>query len=284
MQYRSISRQGPNPSRVIYVIVFFACLILLGALPVRADESVDFSKLSWRKTPFNFHLGGFFPQVSSNVRLDSDDEVIGTKIDLESAGLDDSEQILWLGASYRFAKRHALELSYFELDRSGTATVSGEIRFGDVAVGANVPASTEFNTQILRFIYQYSLFLRDSWELALHAGGEFASIDARISSEALGVTESESAESVFPLIGFRNYFRYSDNLFLQLTFEWMNLEISQINGTILNLNTSVQYDFMKNVGFGAGYRYIDIDIDSKKDKLFGGIIYRGPEVYLRLGF
>ena len=64
----------------------------------------------------------------------------------------------------------------------------------------------------------------------------------------------------------------------------MDLEINQINGTILNLNTSVQYDLMKNMGLGVGYKYIDIDVDSEKDNLFGGIVYRGPEVYLRLGF
>jgi hypothetical protein len=284
MEYRSISHKGQSSFRPTRISVLLVCLTLLGPWVVRADESVDLSRLSWRKTPFNFHLGGFFPAVGSNVRLDSDDGVIGTKIDLESTGLDDSEQILFLGASYRFAKRHGLELSYFELDRSGAATVSGQIRFGDIAIGANLPALTEFNTEILRFVYQYSLFIRDSWELALLTGGEFASIEATISSDVLGITESESAESVFPLIGLRNYFRYSDNLFLQLTLEWMDLEINQINGTILNLNTSVQYDLMKNVGLGVGYKYIDIDVDSEKNNLFGGIVYRGPEVYLRLGF
>jgi hypothetical protein len=73
-------------------------------------------------------------------------------------------------------------------------------------------------------------------------------------------------------------------LFLQLSLEWMDLEINQINGTILTLNTSVQNDFMENVGLGAGCKYIDIDVDSEKDNLLGGIVYRGPEAYLRLGY
>ena len=89
---------------------------LVAWVPVNAAESVRESNRILNDR-FTFYLGGFFPQVSSAIRLDADIAGgIGDTISLEDVlGLEDSKSVLWGGFNWRIARRHILELEAFQL-------------------------------------------------------------------------------------------------------------------------------------------------------------------------
>lgn len=279
--------QARKMSSGAWLAKFVAALFIFHSAATLSDDSPDLSQLPWRKHRLDLNLGVFFPSITSSARLDSESGLIGGSIDLEQkANLDDSEQVFHLDGTYRFADRHALNFGYFELNRNGTAIASAEIPFGDISIGANARFDTEFDTKVFRLGYEYAVLIRDTWELALLAGVHFTSLDISLNSETLGVSESASAEAPLPTLGFKNYFRYTDDLYLKLAVEWVSLDIGDIAGTITNLSAAIQYNITENIGIGGGYVSFDIGIDEtpSKDNITGNYLYQGPLLYLNVGF
>ncbi|MEN8129750.1 MAG: hypothetical protein ABFS45_06055 [Pseudomonadota bacterium] len=279
--------QARKTSSRAWLAKLVAALIIFHSAAALSDDSQEFSRLPWRKHRLDFNLGIFFPTIASSVRLESESGLIGGRIDLEEeAKLDGFEKVIYLDGTFRIADRHALNFGYFELNRNGTAIASAEIPFGDISIGANARFDTEFDTKVLRLGYEYAILIRDTWELALLAGVHFTSLDVSVNSETLGVSESASAEAPLPTLGFKNYFSYTDDLYLKLAVEWISLDIENIAGTITNLTAVIQYNFNKNIGVGGGYVSFDIGIDEtpSSDNITGSYLYRGPLLYLNVGF
>ena len=117
--------------------------------------------------------GAFFPNIDTSIQFRSDTlGVSGSGIDIESdLGLKDSDTLPILGVRWRIAKRHALELVYFRLKRSGGQDLNVQLSFPCDAVNncmpgvpnapntcgatlcildAGVFVNTKFDTQIIR--------------------------------------------------------------------------------------------------------------------------------------
>lgn len=273
--------------RGAWLVGVCACCFLLSTTTALSNDSFDPSGLPWRQTRFDFKLGWFFPSIDSTVRFDSGTGIAGARIDLEEdGGLQSSDEIPLFAGKFRFAERHSLNAAYFKIERSDTAVASADIRFGDISVGANAQFATEFDTEVFRLSYEYAMLLRDSWELALLAGAHITKLDVSVNSETLGVSESVSTEAPLPFIGLKNYFRYNDRLFLSLSGEYLQLNFENIDGSIANFDATLQYKISRNVGIGGGLNYFDIKLDTeeKGDDLTGNYIYRGPFIFLNVGF
>jgi hypothetical protein len=66
-----------------------------------------------RGDTFVFRIGGFFPNIDTHARADSNSGLIGTTIDFETdLGLEDSKTLPILDATWRFLPHHRLQLSY----------------------------------------------------------------------------------------------------------------------------------------------------------------------------
>ncbi len=279
--------QARNSRSGTWLVIAVIALFISHSAATFADDSQDLSRLPWRKHRFDLNLGVFFPSIDSSARLEPASGVVSASIDLEDqADLDNSEISPYLSGTFRIADRHAINFGYFEVNRDGNAIASGDIIFGDISIGANARFDTKFDTSIFRLGYEYAILTRDTWELALLAGIHYTSIDARISEDTLGLSESVDAEAPLPMIGFKNYFRYTDNLYVKLAVEWIDINFNNFDGSITNLSADLQYNITKNVGVGGGYTYFDIDINDAFDEnnLSAKYTYNGPMLYLNVGF
>ncbi|NIR32135.1 MAG: hypothetical protein GWN84_23100 [Gammaproteobacteria bacterium] len=69
---------------------------------------------------FHLAIGGFFPTIDSDIRLEGSEVA---KINAEDTlGLDDSTETFWATARWRFARRHAVEFEWVQLDRDAKQT------------------------------------------------------------------------------------------------------------------------------------------------------------------
>ena len=92
----------------------------------------------------------FFANLETKVRLDGTGGVLGTNIDFEQdLGLDDTKTRIMAEGYWRFFERHRLDVSYFDLDRSGVE-LSGNVI--TVNAGVKWQLLKHFN---LGLLYQY---------------------------------------------------------------------------------------------------------------------------------
>ena len=102
MQHSTASGRGIAKAAIATV------LVLAGLGPAQADEDPTFS----------ISLGAFFTDRDSNTQIDADATDTGSDVDLEDdLGFDKSDTVFRIDAYWRFAERHRIDISAFDLSR-----------------------------------------------------------------------------------------------------------------------------------------------------------------------
>lgn len=110
----------------------------------------------------------FFANLETKVRLDGTGGALGTSFDFEQdLGLDDTKTRIMAEGYWRFFKRHRLDVSYFNLDRSGDGSSTIQIRFGDEVFQASLPLQVFLDIEVFNLGYSYSILFDEKKELAV---------------------------------------------------------------------------------------------------------------------
>ncbi|MGI9307714.1 MAG: outer membrane protein [Gammaproteobacteria bacterium] len=263
-------------------------LLLAGILTIStalADESEEWEH-DFMGARFALMLGGFYPKLNTTVRVDSPDGIIGTTVDFESSlGLDDTELLPMALLKYRFNGKHAVELSYFDLERSGLGISDVEIRFGDITFGADLPLNAFFDVTVYNLAYSYSLVHDPKKEFSLSVGLNFQDISAGIigqSTEIELVSEDASFLAPLPTFGLSGGYAFTDSLLLSARGGIFAIEIDlddgEFSGRIVELGLQLSYKLTQYFAMGIGYNYFDVDVDIEDTDWTGELDYRynGP--------
>ena len=209
---------------------------------------------------WTFWAGGFFPNVSSEVRLDSHLGSPGDGVDLEDTlGLEDSKTVLWGGTRWRYLPLHHIELELSNLNRSGTnSAITDELDLGDETIRAGARIDTEFDLTVARVTYGYTFFRRPKHDLAVKAGFHVTnfSLNIRAFGDILNVdsgqtlcnpspceTAIETDEFTIPLphLGLAYVYGITPKLALRSQLLFFALKINDIKGTLSEVDFDLQY-------------------------------------------
>jgi len=247
---------------------------------------------------FVLYLGGFFPQVSSESRINGDQ--IGDIIDFENAfGLEDSKSVLWGGARWRISRRNSLEFEFSNLNRDGSVTwTSDPIQIGDSLVQAGAKVDSTFDVTLGRLTYGFSVIKKEKHELQLKAGLHIADlgvsmgftgavcVDGEVPPNcSIFVTEprdeGESVTAPLPHFGLNYTYAFSPTVAARLQAIGFALEIDDIDGSLFEVDADVLWTPWEHFGFGAGLRYFRVDVESTGSSLNGKFEFKyyGPAVY-----
>ncbi len=247
---------------------------------------------------FHVGVGGFFPTVDSKIRLDSDFG-LGTELDLEQQlGIDRSRDVLWANARWNISRRNHLEFEWTQLDRSGSVLgITQQYQIGDTVIQAGGKIDSVLDISLYRLTYGFSLIRDDRKDLQLQAGLHLADVQAALTlTGALSVggsvfqqsVQGEGGDVVAPLPHFGANFTYAftDKLALYANVLGFALTVGDFKGSILETGGTLQYNFMRHVGVGAGVRFFRIDVEAKDSGLTGEfqLDYFGPVAYLSASF
>jgi hypothetical protein len=109
---------GTGDKKLKQFTVSFLLIALIASMAGNASAA-DPGDNALFNARFAFYLGGFFPQVSSTIRLDGKILGDGDELSFENAfGLEDSKTVLWGGARWRISRRNMLEFEMADLTRS----------------------------------------------------------------------------------------------------------------------------------------------------------------------
>ena len=133
------------------------------------------------------HLGAYVANFDTEVRLTSDLTGEGTLVSIEDDfGLDDSTTNAFIHGHYRFNPKHRLDLAWYDLSRDGVGEVDRDIEFGDITFPVAAVVDTNFDYQIAKLTYSYSLAQNEKLDFALAAGIYTAIYDIRAKNVGTG--------------------------------------------------------------------------------------------------
>jgi len=280
-------------------LVFFATLLLLAAGSVNAalPDQGQFKPLNQR---FQVYLGGFFPEVDTKISINGDILPDNPVLDFENVfGLDDSKTTLWGGARWRISRRNHLEFEFVNLNRSGSVTaITDDVEVGDNIIQGGARVDTTFDTTLARLTYGFSLVRNERTDIQLKAGLHIADLATTLSAIGavcvapqqppncpnVSAPDLETEDITAPLPHFGGSFVYgiTPSIAARIQVIGFALELDDIDGSIVELDADFVWQPWENVGFGAGVRYFNTDIEGKGSDLNGKFEfeYFGPTLYI----
>jgi hypothetical protein len=269
--------------RGIGKILILVCLAFGFILSVQAAQAENPRKR------FVASLGAYSAKTNTEVRLDATDGTAGTRLDFEDdLQLRDRETTPWLDFYARIGKRHRVAVTYYDLSRSGTQTLAGEIRVGDEVFPVSANVDSFFDSQIFRVAYGYSFSQGDKHEVGLLAGLHVAKIGLGVKTAGgLGlIAEEADATAPLPMFGLFGSVELPKKWRFRGWGQLFALEFENFDGSLYNITAVVEHDTFKNVGFGFGYSIFDFDLTADDDEFSGEFVYafQGPTAYINLMF
>jgi len=239
--------------------------------------------------PFTLQIGAYNAQADTRVRLDGTGGRFGTEVSFEGdLGGEDSKALPTFDMLWRFNPRHAIEASVISLRREGQTTLRGTINWGDVSFPVNSTINSNFDSDIVRLAYRWSMIHDDRAELGVLLGVHYTRIETSISSTGSNASLSDSASVEYPLptIGLVGAVRLGDNWRLAGFGQLLKLKINDYDGEVLNFSAGIEWAFSQGMYAGLGYDYYKYNLVSTKDNARGEFNYEfdGPKLYFGWSF
>jgi hypothetical protein len=238
---------------------------------------------------FRASLGAMRVSTTTTLRVDSSTGVTGTTVSGEDQfGLESSDYEPKFEVMVRAGVRNRLWLDYFSLDRTGSTSVNEPIIFRDVVLQQGEPLDSELDLRMLGLTYGYSFWHGEKLELAATFGVTAVQIQAqaKISTEAVHVNQSEDVAGPFPAPGLAATWVLSRHFYLDARAEYLSLHVKEFDGSLGKGSIDAFYRFRPNVSFALGYTEVKAHLASTKSDESGLFDFnsKGPEFFVRVSF
>jgi hypothetical protein len=267
-------------------ILFFSGSSVAIAASGESAEASDFHN-------FGISLGVFVTNRDSTTRLDGDVPDSGTPIDLETdLGFAKQDSVFRVDGFYRFNERHRIDFSVFDLSRNGSKVLEKTIDFLGEEFVINTQVDANFDLNIYKVAYTYSVIQNDKGYLGLSAGLYIADIGAGISATPLdggviaGATASDGVTAPLPVLGVRGQYNFSEKWMFRGSAEIFAYEYDAYSGSLYDVYAGLDYQLFKNMALGVGYNNVRLDIGVSGGKFDGDVkwTYDGGLLFFKFEF
>jgi hypothetical protein len=225
---------------------------------------------------FTIGIGGYVPSVSSSVQLSSS-ALEGDNIDLENKlGLHRQTQSIEALATLRLGSKQLITFGYFGFRRNSDKTLNDSVTFGDTTYHAGAMIAANSSIQYYGFTYRFYFVRKPAWELGAGLGIDALVLGAGLKlqadaggGEGVNVQHSGGFTAPAPMIGIYGDWEFIPRFYFrgQLQYLYVN-NIATFGGHVTDDKLAVEWFPLHNYGFGAGYHFIDLNIN--KDLKNGG--------------
>jgi hemolysin activation/secretion protein len=210
--------------------------------------------------PFTLRLGGFLlSSINTKLTLSAGNGAAGTEVDFVNAlGGSDSANVFRADGEWRFATKHKVQLSFFDISLNASRSISTSINWGDQVFPINTVITSSFKTTVYKLNYGYIFYQTPTQEVSFLAGLHITRFSTSLGASSLGKVESASATAPLPVFGFEWKSQLSDKLSSQVSYEYFGLSIdNKYSGNLSDFQAMLEYHFSPNWSLGAGYnRYV----------------------------
>jgi len=235
---------------------------------------------------FSIGLGAFFTDRDSQTRIDGETSP-GTDVDLETdLGLERSDTVFRVDAYWRFADKHRLDVSAFDLSRSASKQVEKEIIWDDTTYPINTRVDAEVDLAIYKAAYTWMFLKRDRSFLGATIGLYVADIGATLSASATGSVESSDVTAPLPVVGLRGEYRFADRWSLRGSGEIFAIEYGDYDGSLYDFFVGLDFSATETIALGVGVNSVELDVGVTKGGFQGDVDwqYDGAMAYVKFDF
>ncbi len=288
--------------------------VMLALVAFATSTKTLADKGDWKdESRWSVYLGGFFPDVDTNIQFRS--ETLGISSSLisfeDDLGLRQRNSLPIAGLRWRVAKRHSLELLYFQLARSGSQALNVMLSFPcDIIDPANcmpgVPnapntcgatlcildamtnVSSKFDVGVLRLGYSYAFYQRENTEWSVSGGihADTMKVSLSDSGSLLGGTVVDSQTIPLPSIGLEFRHRFRPKWSVVANAEWFGIELDELEGSLISAAAVLEWAAWNKVSLALAWNYFELDV-KVGDTDFSGKFnwqYTGPVFLLKYSF
>lgn len=238
----------------------------------------------------------FFTSADSELRIDNAaGNTIGSTVSLEKdLGLP-KRRVLPVGSiGVRLGRDFRVEGEFLRLKRKGSASITRPLTFDNTtyAAAANVAGLLESDTW--RVALGWSPVRTDAAELGLSVGAHITRLRAQVlgigTVAGTGVTalvaEERRQTAPLPTVGAYGSAMLNKWLSVEARADVLSLKIKDYRGALLDAQAGLTAWPTRNIGLGAGYRYVDYRLNVDKPSFGGRVSYQfhGPVAYAQLAF
>jgi hypothetical protein len=250
-----------------------------------ADEGNSADSSSYRGG--SIRIGVFaIADISSRIYYGPSDLPIALPIDIqEDLGVSDSLLAFRGAFSYRFSKRHAMTVGYYQFELEGNRELVRTIEIGGSEFEIGLDVASRYEEKTLKIAYDFIFHDDDKVLLSISPGLHVSSLDFSIAAlrnlPPSGPSEDASVTAPLPMLGGRIKYRLTPKWSMILTSNVFLLSIDDQSGAITDSSFVFEYQTNSAFGFGVGLnRYtIDLDIDDGDKRWDVQSIYSGAYLY-----
>lgn len=274
-----------------------ALLLLLSAGQGQSQASSDYVAVKGMDERFRLDLGGFFQKFETTIRIDSATTGLGTEVSLEDdLGLSSNQANFRAEGYWRFGRHGRLDFAYTGWNRKANHAIDRDITIEDTVYHAGATLDSQLRVSLFELYYGYSFWNTPQFEAGLQLG--LSALVNKFHFEGTGtvtggggstggsfVSEDRSTTAPVPAIG--AHFRYTllPGFLASARIRGVGATIDNYKGSSLQWRVALDYYPWKNVGFGAAYDYMDINVERQDDRsLEFKYKYSGPMAYVSLVF
>lgn len=262
-----------------FVVIFLSSLAVTSAL---ADDQVH----PFINSKYSVQAGVFFPSKDVRLRVDGSVATEGREFDFGKAtGISEKDEIFEIEFTWRFGKKWSARLQHYAADRSETTVLKEDITWRDqgILAGSSVDAGTNFH--LSRLFFGRSLSKRDKTDAGLGLGVHWLEIGAFVNPDIIttfGATNRASVSGPLPNIGGWYYYSPSPKWLIGGRIDWLEANVKEYNGGIINVSAGLNYQLFEHVGIGVNYQMFRLDVEIDDDKWDGStrLDYDGAFVYV----
>lgn len=278
-------------SRYIYrslvVMSMLVCVATVGtaqAAGTADDVVVPASHRSFDDT-FMVGIGAFYAKASTNASYNSD-LGIGTNVNFEDMlGLEDRANVGLLDFRWQFAEKWALSAEYFDLRRTGSKTLQEDIKWGDEVYTFGTKVDSKFNIWDTRAMVDWSFYKRQDAAVGVGLGLHIMALSASINGTGFDKEEADVLAPL-PVVSAHARLAMSDAWALAMRVDWLSVNYQEYSGDLRSTGIDVLYQPFRHVGFGMGYRslQLDVKIDGNDWKGRADMSFTGPSAQIYVTF
>ena len=198
----------------------------------------------------------------------------------------------YLTLGMRLGESWRLEFEYYTLKRSATKTTDRQIEWGDVSFPVGTEVSSTFDTTVYRLTGDYSFYRTPNAEAGVGVGLHVTDFVGALAGQGTGPNglgfQRERSHTLVPLptVGLYGSYRMADALRLHGRVDYLSLNYKDYDGSLTNWVAAVEWRFARHWGAGAGYRYVDYELEQSTSRFDGKLEYkfRGPTLFVNAAF
>ncbi len=284
----------PTRCRLLLIIPFCA---LAPALACAAEATAPAAQApgklpDWAPKPrpnvvedrLRIEVNLFGASPTTDLRVDESPTLQGTQINAEEdLGLEDFQLLPQVEFTLLPGEHHLVRLSAFAMHRSAQKQIEKAISFDNEDYLVNERVDSLLNITMFGLTYGYRFLVHQRAEISATVGVQIADVEANAVVRSRVVRESESGVAPLPLLGVEGRFDFSPRWALEARAQYLTVDISQVDGSILDARLAVTWRLNPYLALGLGYRTFQIDVDSRDEGTpgFVDLSVAGPLLFVR---